>query len=581
MIIKSILPALSDPSHAYNKQHCDVLHSLASVKSIVLVTDQHNSEPLITHLFTTFFDILSGSSKASTGEQVSKGVTYNMTSILVTLVDEAPTLPQEAVDVIIAQFLRVDPRAMSVGEGKPKKGGTVDSAQSTLAIKELPPAYIMAQTICRSCPEKMAREVSKFFNEIILDASGISQDRRRDSADLDDPDTSALGPSEEDLRELDRAHRLLRELWRACPAVLQNVIPQLETELSAENVQLRVLATETLGDIASGIGAAGPPPPPALDPAAYPPLDLSQQSERFSETDLLTKPASPQQFSHVYNRAYTSFLSRRQDKAALVRAAWTTSIGRILSTSAGGMGLSQEEESRLAEDIARMLNDSDEKVRLAAVKVVGSFSLKEVISKLGPLGSVDTLGSVLGNLAERVKDRKEAVRHEAMTVLGRIWGVAAGEIASGNLQVDDLVRGAPSKILNTFYTNDQEIIVLMDRVFFEILLPMNYPPIKSKHIKPAGISSQRVKDSQGQTNGDVASNLDPDKIRAERMLVLAKGLDERAKKIFFGLSARQTSRSKFLQVYVQACENYNVSIQLAYPYLTRLMLVQGRCCRQQ
>ena len=567
MIIKSILSALSDPSHAYNKQHCDVLQSLATVKSIVLVTDQANADPLITLLFITFFDILSGSSKAGTGEQISKGVTYNMTSILVTLVDEAPTLPQDAVDVIIAQFLRADPRAVGTGDGKSKKGSTVDATQSTLAMKELPSAYIMAQTICRSCPEKMAREVSKYFNDVILYASGASQDHRRDSADLDDPDASGVGPSEEDLRELEKAHRLLKELWRACPAVLQNVIPQLETELSAENVQLRVLATETLGDIASGIGAAGPPPPPSLDPAAYPPLDLSEQVERFSEADILTKPASPQQFSHVYHRAYNSFLGRRQDKAALVRAAWTTGIGRILTTSAGGMGLSQDEESRLVEDMARMLNDLDEKVRLAAVKVLGNFTLKEVINKLGPSGSVDTLGSVLGNLAERVKDRKQAVRNEAMTVLGRIWGVAAGEIASGNSQVEGLVGGAASKILNTFYTNDQEIVLLMDKVFYETLLPMRYPPIKSKFSKQAGASSQRIKDSQGQANGDVTPNLDPDKIRTERMLVLAKGLDERAKKIFFGLSARQISRSRYLRAYVQACEEYNVRLSTTYVHI--------------
>ena len=577
MMVKSILSALSDPSHAYNKQHCDVLESLASVKSILLVTDQSSADILITLIFTTFFDILSGSSKASTGEQISKGVTYNMTSILVTLVDEARILPQEAVDVIIAQFLRADPHAIGTVDGKSKKGSTIDITQSILAVKELPPAYTMAQTVCKSCPDKMAREVSKYFNDVILYASGVSQDHRRDSADLDDLETSAVGPSEEDLKDLEKAHRLLRELWRACPAVLQNVIPQLEAELSAENVQLRVLATETLGDIVSGIGAAGPPPPPNLDPAAYPPPGLSQRSERLSEIDLLTKPASPQQFSLTYHRTYTSFLGRRQDKAASVRAVWTMAIGRILTTSAGGMGLSQDEESRLVEDMARMLNDLDEKVRLAAVKVIGHFTLKDVINKLGPSGSVDTLGSVLGNLAERVKDRKQAVRYEAMTVLGRIWGVAAGEIASGNSQVEDLVGGAASKILNTFYTNDQEIIVLMDQVFYEILLPMNYPPVKSKSAKQAGLGSQRVKDSQGQTNGDVVPTLDPDKIRAERMLVLAKGLDERAKKIFFALSTRQISRSRFLRAYVQACEDYNVRVQATNLSLPRLTVFLGWC----
>ena len=78
--------------------------SLAEVKSIVLLCDIPNSDPLIIHLFTNFFDIISGSSKSSTGEEISRDVQYNMTQILVTLVDEAQSLPSEAVDVIVAQF---------------------------------------------------------------------------------------------------------------------------------------------------------------------------------------------------------------------------------------------------------------------------------------------------------------------------------------------------------------------------------------------------------------------------------------------------------------------------------------------
>ena len=58
---------------------------------------------------------------------------------------------------------------------------------------------------------------------------------------------------------------LLRELWRACPSVLQHAVPQIDAELSADNTNLRQLATATLGDMIAGIGAAGPPPPPPLD----------------------------------------------------------------------------------------------------------------------------------------------------------------------------------------------------------------------------------------------------------------------------------------------------------------------------
>ena len=567
MLITVILPALSDPSNAYNQQHLYVLTSLSQVKSIVLLTDIPSSEPLMLHLFTSFFDILAGSTKSSTGEQLGKNVEFHMTSILVTMVDESATLPSEVVDVIVAQFLRTDPRAVNghVGKGK-KHAATLDDKQSTLTLKELPPAYTMAKTICISCPDKMARHISQYFNDVIIEASSSSAavrtskktSHRRASDDVDDSDMeNANGPTDEDLKELYKVHQLLRELWRACPAVLQNVIPQLEAELSAENVHLRSLATETFGDIISGIGAAGLPPSSIPDPAVYPPLDLSDTAESTLNRNVLTKPSSPQPFPQTYSQAYTSFLGRSHDKSPLIRSVWTTGIGRILTTSAGGVGLAQQEEDRLIKDLARMLGDADEKVRVAAVKVVGTFSFREVIFKLGLSGGLDKSGSVLAVLAERVRDRKHAVRVEAMRVLGSLWGVASGAVTAGEEQVISTIGGAPSKILDTFYANDMDLMVLLDHVLYEQLLPLNYPPIKPKNAKLVNGNSQKVKKSQ--TNGDVETDsMDPDKIRTERILVLVRDLDERAKKVFFAVQTRQSQLAKVMAAYLQRCEDYNV-----------------------
>ena len=565
MLITHILPTLSDPSNAYNGQHMYVLQSLATVKSIVLVTDLPSSEPLVVHLFTSFFDVLSGSSKTSTGEQLGKNVEHNMTAILNIMVDEAPSLPTEAIDSVIAQFLRTDPRAFGRISAKGKKNGAgpmLEEKQSTLVLKEFPPAYNMAKTICNSCPEKMAREISQYFTEVITDASSMSRGKdrshRRNSDDLDETDGVTTGPTEEDLKELHKVHALLRELWRASPSVLQNVIPQLEAELSAENFQLRLLATETFGDIVSGIGTAGPPSPPNVDAAAYPLISLSNSSDTPTPLNLLTTPSSPQPFPQVHPHAYQSFLGRRQDKLPVIRAAWTTGIGRILVTSAGGVGLSQHEEQLLVENLARMLNDSDEKVRLAAVRAVGSFTFKDVIIKLGSSGTIDTPGSVLANLSERVKDRKSAVRGEAMRVLARIWALGLGEISAGDEQVIRIIGGTPSKILNAYYVNDPEITLLLDTVLFELLLPLSYPPIKAKALKSTSGNSQRVLDSQINGDGE-AESLDPDKIRVERILFLAKSLDEKAMRVFRMYQQQQSRLSVYISTYLQTCESYNVS----------------------
>lgn len=569
MLITIVIPALVDPTNAYNQQHLYVLNSLAQVKSVVLLTDIPDSEKLTAFLFTSFFDILATSNRSSIGEQLGKSVEFNMTSILIVMVDESENLPSEVIDVIVAQFLRTDPRAINGNLGKNKKNvqQLTDDKQSTLMMKELPPSYNMAKTICNSCSEKMARYVSQYFNDVIVDASESSTAKatnkkashRRLSDDLDDSDVDiASGPTEEDMRELRKVHQLLRELWRACPAVLQNVIPQLEAELSAENVHLRSLATETFGDIISGIGAAGLPPPPVLDPAAYPPISLSDDPESGLNQNVLTKPSSPQPFAQAHHQAYTSFLGRCHDKSPLIRSAWTTGIGRILTTSAGGVGLSQQEEERLIKDLAKMLGDADEKVRTAAVRAVGTFSFRDVVFKLGSSGGLDKEGSLLASLAERVRDRKHNVRVEAMGVLARLWGVAAGEIAAGDERVISVLGAGPSKILDTYYANDLDIHALLDHVIFEQLLPLSFPPVK-KSAKLTNGNSQKAKDSQ--VNGDVEADIvHLDRIRTERILILVKNLDERAKKVFFAVQSRQVLLAKVMTVYLQRCEDYNVSM---------------------
>ncbi|KAL6717124.1 Sister chromatid cohesion protein pds5 [Lecanora helva] len=584
LFVNSTIPALSDPSNAYNQQHLYVLNSLAQVKSIVLLTDIPSSEQLLTHLFVQCFDILAGSSKSSTGEQLGKNVEIHMTSLLIIMVEESANLPSEVVDVIVAQFFRTDPRAMNGSSGKSKKNSaTIDEKQSTLVLKELPAAYNMARTICNSCPEKMANYFGQYFNDVILDASSSAPKapakkapHRKATDNSDDSDLDgAAGPTEEDLGELRKAHLLLRELWRSCPAVLQNVIPQLEAELSAENVHLRSMATETLGDLISGIGAAGLAPPSALDPATYPPLTLSDMTDTARNDNILTKPSSPQRFSQAHPQAFLSFLGRNHDKSAVIRATWATGIGRILSTSAGGIGLSQQEEDRLVKGLTSMLQDADERVRIAAVKAIGILGVQDVVFKLGSSGGLDTPGSVLSVLADRLRDRKHAVRKEATVVLARLWGVAAGAMLVDEEQVISAIGTAPSIILNTFYTGDLEIAVLLDHVLYEQLLPLSYPPIKAKSTKHVNGESQKARD--GQMNGNVEQeNISPDMIRAERILLLVKYLDEKARKVFFSMQIRQIAVAKIMEAFLQRCEDYNGGVmdqneKAIKEHLTRLI----------
>ncbi|EPE07314.1 pds5 spo76 protein [Ophiostoma piceae UAMH 11346] len=550
LFISSILPALQDPSNTYDAQHKYVLHSLGEVRSILLLNDLDSSDSLQLQLFTSLFDAVSAPKNVS-GGRLPTDVEHDITEILICLIEEGATVPPKVVDVIMAQFLRAAPPGALRGKGVPDKD-ELDRYQSTLLLKEEPPAYQMAKLICQTCADKMTRSVAQYFSDVIIDFSGVNGGKKggKDSDDEAEEDEGQSGPSETDLREMKKAHLLLRELWRAAPQVLSNVVPQLEAELSADNVYLRQLASETLGDMIAGIGAAGPPPFPALDPAAYPPPRLSDELPARASDSVLTTPTSPHSFAQTHPHVYQSFINRKNDKSALIRTVWVTAAGYILSTSAGGIGLSREEENVLVLGLGDKLNDSDEKVRLAAVKAIECFNFRDVITKLAPHGGVTKEGSVLSNLADRCRDRKSHVRVEAMALLGKLWAAATGELAAGDEAVIAALSAVPSRIFSTIYANDLELNLLVDRIAYEYLVPLSYPAVKKAQKAPNGRGLQ-------QKNTGVVGGIDVDALRAERILLLVRSLDASSKRAFFALQSRQPQFSKVVDGFLKQCEAYN------------------------
>lgn len=463
-----------------------------------------------------------------------------MTTVLELLIDEAQTLPSKVIDIIMAQFLR----AAAPGAVKDKTEQSArDDSQTTLLLKEEPAAYKMARSVCLKCQEKMSRYVGQYFSDVIMEASGLAgSSGNRAAVDSDDED-GLVGPSEEDLKELKKAHLLIRELWKAAPGLLLNIVPQLDAELSADNVNLRQLATEAFGDVISGIGAAGPPPPPALDPAAYPLYKMSDFDSNDVSTNPLTTPYSPLSFAQTYPQPYQNFLSRKKDKSPVIRASWTTAVGYILSTNAGGIGFSREEQDALVLGLREKLGDSDEKVRLAGVKAIESFGFRDLILKLASDGGLSKGNTILSTLADRCRDRRPQVRVEAMALLGKLWAISSGEILAGNKVVVEALSAAPSKIYSSFYANDLEVNVLLDRVVYECLVPLSFPPLK--------------KGAKSANGNSAAGPYDQDAVRTERILLLVRSLDPPAKKAFYAIQARQPQFGKIISTFLRACEDYN------------------------
>ncbi|KAF8458449.1 hypothetical protein BGX38DRAFT_1154006 [Terfezia claveryi] len=468
---------LSSPDSAYNTYYIQLLKSLSVIKSIVLMADIPNGDALILQLFTYFFDI---GAKPGVAEQVE----YYMNDILVQLVAECNSLPSEVVDIIVAQFLRANPTATNttitggrkekiVGEGVVGGGG---GKQTSIRehMAPPPPAYNMARVICTSlsCVDKMARHICQYFAEVIFDASPSSRPshhhHHRRSSLSPDPHSSpdpAGPPTDDDLKELSKAHLLVKELWRAAPGVLQNVIPQLEQELLAENVQLRLLATETIGEMSATS------PSPALDPAK---IGGTEVVGTWGGSFASTCPAS-----------WRLWLGRVNDKSWLVRSKWVECATRVLQTLSPNTAAGQNAAQALVPLIADKLNDTDERVRLATCRSIGEdLDYASVKLKLNKSNGGEKL---LENLALRAKDKKHSVRVEGMRVLARMWDEGYEDIRRGEEAVVKLLGWIPGRLLETSYVNDKDVNVLLDRVMWEVLLPLEYPPGclesgKKKHV---------------------------------------------------------------------------------------------------
>jgi len=233
-----------------------------------------------------------------------------------------------------------------------------------------------------------------------------------------------------------------------------------------------------------------------------------------------------------------------------------TGIGRILSTSAGGIGLESQEEVDLIKVWADKLADTDERVRIAVIESIASMRFLDIVNKLGVLGGIEKSGSVLHNLSLLVKDRRPTVRAEATQLLGRIWGVVSGEITLGNERIKTLFGAIPSAILSAIYVNEIDVNINIDRALYESLMPMGWPSVKKKNKNaPQSQDAVESQDHMEPTNLEAQA----DKLRAERLLTMLKDLDDKAKKVFFSLMRAQKNTTEYFKAYLKRCEDYKVT----------------------
>ena len=93
---RQLVQGLKGPDSPWYNEYFHLLESLSTVKSVVLVCDLPNAEELMVEVFKDFFTLVK--------LDLAKKIELFMADILVAIIDEAASLPQEVLDTLMSQF---------------------------------------------------------------------------------------------------------------------------------------------------------------------------------------------------------------------------------------------------------------------------------------------------------------------------------------------------------------------------------------------------------------------------------------------------------------------------------------------
>ncbi|KAG0057393.1 hypothetical protein BGZ83_010852 [Gryganskiella cystojenkinii] len=356
---------ISEPNGTYFSMYYYLLESLSAVKSIILITDLKNADEIMVDLFRNMFD--------NVRPQQEKNVQICVSELLRHVLDEAKNVPQEIVDIIIAQFL-----------DKQKFDN--------------PAAHRLACDLGTHCAEKLQRYVFQYFADTLS--------------------TTSKGElTHEDYEDFKSVHNLVVELNKATPALLLNVIPQLEEELRTDDVTIRSLATDSLGAM-------------------------------FAE--------KTSQLASQYESTWKAWLQRRNDKIPSVRILWVQSVVELIKAHGS---LAKE----LCDALEQKIVDPDERIRIAVCKAIGQFDYETSLHHLQK--------SLLIHVGHRCRDKKKSVTREAINTLSVLYNQAYPEIENGTKSSISQFAWMPSAVLHALYVNDVEVYTFVDNAVYSTIFP--------------------------------------------------------------------------------------------------------------
>ncbi|KAI8646023.1 armadillo-type protein [Parasitella parasitica] len=348
--------------------HFYLLENLQSVKTFLLLSEIDGSEDIVFPMVAEFFEV---ASKAT----LRRNVELCMTDVLIQLIEDVGILGQEMTELILEQFERFE------------KGSTN-------------PAFVMTLDICYVCTSSLQRRVCQYFSDILLSMSNTTDQN-------------------EDLEEIRKAHHLMRKINSIAPDLLLNAMPLLQEEMKVDHLNIRQLATETMGEM------------------------FAEESSNVAEK---------------YPNIWKTWLGRRNDKAQSLRVKWLYLCVDIYKNH-------PESVPELIECLKEKFTDPDDKVRLTACKVVGEIGI-ENDSKIMDKNLVELVGA-------RAKDKKNLVRVEAMTTIGTIYDNCYQRIKANDKLAIEKTGWIPDLVLSCLYLGDLAVQANVEAIFQTFIVPEN------------------------------------------------------------------------------------------------------------
>lgn len=265
--------------------------------------------------------------------------------------------------------------------------------------------YNLSKSICTENIEIMTRHLNQYFADI-MSTSLEEEDEEELNSDRSKDRTIDIAPKSGRIR----AQELAVKIWNAVPELLVNIVGQLEHDLSVDNLKIRELATVSIGK-------------------------------------MLAHVPSRVNFVKKHRSTLNAWLSRINDKSPQIRAAWTNTLPDIIINRTDII-------SDLSLALSDRLNDSDEKVRLAACSVFETLPIQVIATKLD-------YPPLFEQLYMRLRDTKQVVRTEAFSIIGELYNAAYPYLADNHVY-SALFASIPQIIIQQLFVNKSDVNELID-----------------------------------------------------------------------------------------------------------------------